>query len=390
MGLEFLADPTDLSALTYTKPDALRAYAKAINNLPLKEIETKKLVLAIGTGGTISMKIENGKWSPDLDFDNIMERASFQLKESFLVKGFDAFCIDSSQMNYGHICDLMIIMSYLWKTVELPFAGFLVLHGTDTMTYSAAAVSIMMGQGLPFSVVYTGAQKPIQEPINDAISNLNNALYLLESLYDNNMAEVVVCMGDRAVLGTSSEKIDDSQVNAFDAPLHKHVARFNRLDYPVQIAPWLKEKRNIDFTPQIWDKGWSHTLLVKSHLGLMPDMVERQVGDPQIKAVLLYSYGGSTVYEPIIDTIMPVARERNLCVFVVSPVNTNPKMHYESSHYMMEQGVVPLYMTLPAALAKIETALRLYPDHPEKIARFMIENYVGEVPTEESRFQAVL
>ena len=45
------------------------------------------------------------------------------------------------------------------------------------MAYSAATLSLMMGQGLPFSVVYTGAQKPIQEPMNDAGVNVRNALF---------------------------------------------------------------------------------------------------------------------------------------------------------------------------------------------------------------------
>ncbi len=135
MSLRFIEDPTDLSQLTYTDQAALKAYVEAINAMPLKHIEQKKLVLAIGTGGTISMKSKNGKLIPDLDFDNIMGFANPHLQETFLVKGFDAFRIDSSQMDYDYIRDLVIIMSYIWKNVQLPFAGFFILHGTDTMTY---------------------------------------------------------------------------------------------------------------------------------------------------------------------------------------------------------------------------------------------------------------
>lgn len=384
--MKLLENPADLSQLTYLDAQAVIDYVDDINNIPLNDLKDKKLVLAIGTGGTIAMKIENGKWLPDIDFDSIMQHATPYLRSKFLVKGFDAFQIDSSQMDYDHVRDLAIFISYVWDKTQIPFAGFFILHGTDTMTYSASALSIMLGQGLQFSVVYTGAQKPIQEPINDAVANLHNAFYTLEALYDNNMAEVVLVMGDRAILGTSSEKIDDSQVNAFDAPIHKYVTRFNRLDYPPRLAPWLNEHRNKTFMPRIWDKGWSHTLLVKSHLGLSPAMIVRQVQDQQVKAVLLYSYGGSTVHKPIVDVIMPIAKERGISVFVVSPVNTDPKIHYESSHYMVKSGVKPLFMTLPAALAKIETGIRLYPNDQAGFENFMVENYVGEVPDEASRY----
>ena len=375
-----LHDAKDLTHLTHVNPDELIAYVRQLNDTSVDNAGVK-IVAAIGTGGTISMKpTSDGKLVPDLDFNKIMGFANKHLREKFLVKGFDAFAIDSSQMDYTHAKDLSICISYIWENAKIPLIGFLVLHGTDTMTYSSAAVSIMMGQGLPFSIVYTGSQKPIQEPINDAYNNLHNALYTLESLHDNNMAEVVLVMGDLAVLGTSSEKIDDTQANAFTAPLHKHVARFNSLEYPVKLASWLKPKRDENFEPKVWNGAFSHTLLIKSHLGLCPKMVARQVADKQVKAVVLYSYGGHTVYEPLVDAILPVVKERNLSVFVVSPVNTEIKKIYASAHHMIENGVVPLYMTLSASLAKIEVAIRMFPDNPKAIAEFMTVNYVGEVP----------
>lgn len=384
-----LHDAADLSKLTHVSAEALKSFVAELNDIRLNDVGSKKVVVAIGTGGTIAMRItDKGEWVPDLDFEGIMDYAIPQLKEHFLVKGFDAFSIDSSQMNYSHTRDLAICLSYIWQNIDIHIAGFLVLHGTDTMTYSSAAISLMMGQGLPFSVCFTGAQKPIQEPINDATANLRNALYTLEALYENNMAEIVVVMGDMAVLGTSSEKVDDSQANAFEAPLHKYVARFNRLDYPVKLAKWLNPKRAEVFAPRIWEEDYSHTLVVKSHLGLCPKTIARQVADEQIKAVILYSYGGNTIYEAIFETIMPLAKKKNMPVFVVSPVNAELRATYVSAHKMIEQGVTPLYMTLSAALAKIEIALCLHAKDRKALAAFMQENYVGEVPSAESRYIA--
>lgn len=382
--MNFIEKPDDLSHLTHIKADALKAFVEEIKNAECHP--EKKLVVALGTGGTIAMRIENGKWIPDLNFENILKYTSAHLRNKFEIKGFDLFNMDSSQMDYSHIRDLAIVITYIWNNLDIDFAGFLVLHGTDTMTYSAASLSLMMGQGMPFSIVYTGAQKPIQELINDAVANLYNSLFTLDSLHQKDMAEVVIVVGDRAVLGTSSEKVNESSVDAFDAPLHKYVADFNKPDYPVPLAKWLNKKRDVKFEPRIWDGDFSHTLIVKSHLGLSPDMVKTQVQDPNIKAIILYTYGGNTVYEPIVDVVMAVAEQRNLAVFVVSPVNAEPKATYMSGHYMFDKGAVPLFMTLSAALAKLEIALRLYPEQPRKIAEFMTVNYVGEIPFEKSRF----
>ena len=390
MVLKFIDNPYDLKYLSIVNPDVVKDLVKKVNSLDSKHFQDKKLVIAMGTGGTISMKVENGIRVPDLNFDEIFANVNSHLDELFHIVGLDAFQIDSSQMDYAHVRDLAIIMSYIWDNVTVPFVGFLVLHGTDTMAYSAATISLMMGQGLPFSIVYTGAQKSIQEPMNDAGINFRNALFTLDALYDADMAEVVIVMGDKAILGTSAVKVNDTLINAFDAPLHKYITNFSSLEFPVRLASWLNPRREEEFLPVIWEGDYAHTLVINSSLGLSPDVVARQVKDPDIRAVLLYSYGAGTVDDSITDAILGSAKPRNLPVFVVSPVNTKYKIVYKSAKSMIDKGVVPLYMTLPAALAKIEIALRLYPDNINAISEFMTESYVGEIPDSNSRFHPIL
>lgn len=375
-----------LSSLTFLTEDRLARFVDETNRISKEDIQGRKLVVALGTGGTISMKIENGIAVPDLDFDAMFRYANPILKEHFSVKSLDLFQIDSSQMTYAHVRDLAIAMIYIWDKMQVPFIGFFVPHGTDTMSYSSAAISLMMGQGLPFSAVFTGAQKPIQEPVNDANTNIRNALYTLEALHANNMAEIVVVMGEKAILGTSSEKIDDIEAEAFDAPLHKFVARFGRLDYPVRIASWLKPRRDVPFEPVIIPDDYGHTLVVRSVLGLNPAIVERQAQDPGVKAVILYSYGATTFENTIIDTLAKATQERQIPMFYISPVNAEPRIGYESGLRLKEKGAYPLYMTLSSALAKIEIALNGYPGDLKGITDFITTNFVGEIPSESSRY----
>jgi len=383
---KFIEQPDDLNNLSLISKEAVENFLLELNAYQ----GDQKLIAAIGTGGTLSMKINNGVRTPDLNLNDVLQQTGYGLNDEFELITLDAFQIDSAQMTYAHVRDIAIVMSYIAQNTTQDFLGFLIAHGTDTMAFAAATTSLMMGQGLPFSIVYTGAQKSIQEPLSDAPLNIRNAVYTLDALHAANMAEVVIVIGNRAILGTSSMKVDDTLADAFDAPLHKYVTHFEGLSYPLRLAQWLKPKRAVPFFPTLWTHDYAQTLIVHSSLGLNPDCIQTQVKDESVKAVLLFSYGAGTVDHAISDAITKQAEAKNCPVFVVSPVNTDFKVAYESGKKLLEQGVIPLTMTLPSALAKIEIALGLYEGDVQNIADFMTTNYVGEIPGEASRFSPIM
>ncbi len=384
----FISTPDDLSQLKLIDAQAVRDLAKEVNSLKKNDLKGRKLVILLATGGTVAMATKKGIRRPALQWKDLCQIAGTRVQQDFEIRGINAFCIDSSQMNYAHTRELAISMCYLWKNIKVPFIGFLITHGTDTMSYSAAAMSLMTGQGLPFSIVYTGSQRPPDDPMSDAQTNLRNALYTLEALHSKDMAEVLIVMGERAMLATSSEKIDDKAANAFAAPRHCYVTKFNHMEYPVKLASWLRPRRRQPFVPTIWKGDWSRTLVINSTLGLNPEMVEQQINTPLIKAVIVYSYGAGTVDEKVLAIVAKTAQKRRLPVFIVSPVHADFHAVYESSDKALKTGIVPINLTLSAALAKIEIALQLYPDNLKALSKFVATNYVGEVPTEASGFNA--
>ncbi len=191
-------------------------------------------------------------------------------------------------------------------------------------------------------------------------------------------------MGNRAMLATSAEKVSDTAANAFDAPRHLYVSTFSRLTYPVPLAAWLNPRRKVPFAPTLWFGDYVHTLVIKSTMGLNPEMLKRQVEDADVHAVVLYSYGAGTVHETVLQTVLDTARKENIPVFIVNPVNADYRAEYESAAHAIKWGAIPLNMTLSAALAKIEIALRLHLNNLPAVAHFMTENYVGEIPTNHS------
>jgi len=383
MTKEFLDPPDDLTRLKLIDAKAVRAFAEELNVLDASSMTSEKIVILLATGGTVAMTTSgDGVRSPSFRCEKLLAPVSSLIRDRYQIFGLNAFCIDSSQMNYSHVRELVIVMTYLWRNVRVPYIGFLITHGTDTMAYAGATLSLMTGQGLPFSIVLTGSQRPMEDPMSDAPINLRNALCTLESLHAKDMAEVVVVMGDKAILATSAEKVGASIANAFDAPRHRYVARFNQMEYPVPLAAWLNPRRKVPFVPTIWQDDYSGTLVIKSIMGLDPDVLSYQVQAPNVQAIILYSYGSGTVDEVILKVLVDCCRREHKPVFIVNPLNSDYKTEYESAAHAIRNGIVPLNMTLSAAMAKLEIVLRRYDGDLEAISNFMTENYVGEVPSE--------
>jgi len=379
----FLDKPDDLTQLTLINADSVRDLAESINRMTADDLKAKKLVILLATGGTLAMKTQDtGVRIPAFHWQELFRPAESLLQGRYEIVGLNVFCIDSSQMNYRHTTELAIVITYLWRNVKVPFLGFLITHGTDTMSYSGAALSLMTGQGLPTSIVMTGSQRPIEDPMSDAPINLRNALCTLEALHDNDMAEVVIVMGNKAILATSAEKVGAVAANAFDAPRHRYVARFDQMDYPVRLAEWLNPRRKVPFAPTIWQGEYAHTLVIKSTMGLNPETLLYQTRCAEVCAVILYSYGTGTVDEAVLQVLVTGCRERALPLFIVSPVNDEYRAEYESASHALQMGAIPLNMTLSAALAKIEIALRLHLEDIPALSRFMTGNYVGEIPSD--------
>lgn len=115
------------------------------------------------------------------------------------------------------------------------YDGFVVLHGTDTLAWTASALSFML-VNLAKPVVVTGAQRPIIEPPTDAVSNFVNSVLVAGRGADDipTMAEVVVCFGDRILRGNRCQKLSAASWNGFDSPNEGHLGRVGK---SIQVDP---------------------------------------------------------------------------------------------------------------------------------------------------------
>lgn len=177
----------------------------------------KRKVLLIYTGGTIGMEkdYETGSLRA-FDFGNIFEKMpEMRLMECEVFVHPFAKPLDSSDMGPE---EWKVIANYIQKNYN-DYDGFLILHGTDTMSYTASALSFML-KGLRKPVIMTGSQLPIGDLRTDAKENLLTSLYYA-SLYENDEAviqEVAIYFEYKLLRGNRTLKYSAEYFDAYASP----------------------------------------------------------------------------------------------------------------------------------------------------------------------------
>lgn len=179
----------------------------------------KKRILIINTGGTIScIKTDQG-YEPASHY---IETALAQIPAlkhpdmpEYSIKEYNPL-LDSSNMT---VKEWNLIASTIAKEYN-HYDGFIIFHGTDTMAYTASALSFML-ENLGKPVIITGSQIPLSEVRNDAIDNVVTSLWLCahQPLY-----EVCIYFNQRLLRGNRAQKVSAQQFDAFDSPNYPHLA----------------------------------------------------------------------------------------------------------------------------------------------------------------------
>ncbi|MCY1032707.1 asparaginase [Corallococcus sp. BB11-1] len=329
-------------------------------------------VLLLHTGGTLGMA--GGRPSalrPAAFFQTLRKRAPelFQLADIEL----ELFCnLDSSEMQ-----------PELWSRMathlhrRLPdFDGAVVTHGTDTLAYTASALSFML-RNPPCPVVLTGSQRPLGEIRSDARLNLIDAV--LSAL--QGPREVTICFDSHLYRGNRTRKVKVAEYDAFESP---NFPVLGTLGVDATFEEGLKARGpfrlHAGLDPRVF--------LLKVYPGLDPTLPLQLL--PHVKGLVLEAYGAGNV--PIapelgrsLQPLFVQARERGIPVLVVSQSSRNgvDLTLYESGAMALEQGAVGgADMTPSAALVKLMQGLSEHPRGGEALARFLRTPVAGELSVE--------
>ena len=194
-----------------------------------KALDTQKKVLIIYTGGTIGMKNTERGYTPACGFlaeaiaeIEDMQRADFPTWELYELPTL----LDSSDMSAA---EWNKIGEIIYENYD-GYSGFVVLHGTDTMAYTASALSFMLS-GLDKPVVLTGSQIPLSEIRSDGRDNLITSVLIAA---EGVVREVCLYFSGRLLRGNRAVKMSADGLSAFDSPSYPHLAevgisiRYNR------------------------------------------------------------------------------------------------------------------------------------------------------------------
>jgi L-asparaginase len=340
-------------------------------------LEPEGSVLLIYTGGTIGMVYDrSGSHLVPFNFEEIAQRMPElrQLNISLSLISFEE-PIDSSNITDE---DWIKIAGIIQANYE-EYDGFVVLHGTDTMAYSASALSYLL-ENLQKPVVFTGAQVPIGKMRTDARENLITALEIAVSTRKSKciVPEVCILFGDLLLRGNRAKKVESRHFNAFKSTNYPPLAHAG-----VNI-----EYHSMMLLPFPTGPFKAHQKLEKNivRLRLFPGLAERVIRNllvtKGLKGVVLESYGSGNA--PTVPWFLNAIREavdRGTFILNVSQCDGGrvEQGMYQTSKFLRDLGVIGgVDITSEAAVTKLMFVLGLGLP-PEQSRRLLESNLRGEI-----------
>lgn len=315
-------------------------------------IENRKSIYIAYTGGTIGMVKSNFGYIPKAGFmtDYLNSLSELQRPEmpKFSVHEYDPL-IDSSDMSPS---DWQRIADDIKDNYD-DYDGFIILHGTDTMAYTASALSFMF-ENLSKPVIVTGSQIPISELRSDGQSNLLNALHIAASYPIN---EVTLFFNNTLLRGNRCTKSHADGFEAFSSPNFPPLLKAG-ININLSSVAQLDKKSSLPFI--VHPIVQQPIGIVMLYPGISAEVIRNILRQP-VNALILLTFGvGNAPQDPEMLKELTEATARgvviiNLTQCLAGKVNMGG---YATGNALARAGVLSGYdMTVEAALAKLHFLL---------------------------------
>lgn len=253
------------------------------------------------------------------------------------------------------------------------YDGFVVAHGTDTMAYTASALSFML-EGLGKPVVLTGAQIPLEHLRNDALDNFLGALSIAGHYA---IPEVTVYFHHKLLRGNRSTKVDASSLDSFDSPNHLPLAEIG-IDVNVR---WELVRRTEADALKVHTDIDRQVAALRLYPGIAPALLEN-VLRPPLQGLVLETFGAGNAPdrdEGLLRALREATDRGVVIVNVTQCLRGRASPSYAAGRALMDAGVIPGGdMTPEAALAKL--AFLLGQDLPrDEVRRLVGRSLRGEI-----------
>ncbi len=342
-------------------------------------IDVNAHVLLIYTGGTIGMieNMETGALEP-FNFSHLrsnvpeMKRLNFQV-DTFIFEPL----IDSSEISPDKWREMVEVVKMHYNDYD----GFVILHGTDTMSYTASALRFMF-ENLTKPIIFTGSQLPIGKLRTDGKENLITALEIAaDKDAEGNPVVPEVCIYFQNLLfrANRTTKINTENFNAFSSPNFPALAEAGvtiRYNSNFILKP--------DYTKEVlfYESLDESVAVIKIFPGMPPEVFAAVLNTKNIKAVVLETYGsGNALCDDWFLSELKKAVARNIVIVNVTQcLYGTVEMHrYETGQNLLKAGVISGYdLTTEAAIAKLMFLFGLKKT-PKEVGKLMEVSLRGEM-----------
>ena len=338
-------------------------------------------VLLIYTGGTIGMNRNprTGALEP-FDFEHLLYNVP-ELKQfdtQIATYQFDP-PIDSSDMSPRLWTDLSHVIADNYEQYD----GFVVLHGTDTMAYTASALSYML-ENLTKPVIFTGSQLPIGQLRTDGKENLITSIEIASAKNREGHAmvpEVGIYFNGHLMRGNRTTKQSADEFNAFESFNYPHL-----VDAGVNIVYHEDRMLKPDFSKPMKPhfRLDNNVIIFSLFPGVREDLIRHIIHTPNLRAIVMRTFGsGNAPQNPwLLNALREGTHNGKVIVNISQCMQGKVEMgRYNTGFHLREAGVVSGYdSTVESAVTKL-MFLQSHYDDPDQVRRLMNQSIRGEITT---------
>jgi len=233
------------------------------------------------------------------------------------------------------------------------YDAFVVIHGTDTMAYSASVCSFLL-KNLSKCVIFTGSQVPLCQSHNDGKDNLLGAITVAGHL---DIPEVCLYFHGKLMRGNRSKKVDCSDFDAFHSP---NLAPLATLGVKLTVNWELVISKPVSADLRVQPSICPHVVCLRLYPGISHELVENLMKEPTL-GVVIETYGAGNGPDKDVQflRVCKEANDRGVVICNVTQCGRGEvEAHYATGTALLDCGIVPLYdMTVEAALSKLSVLL---------------------------------